>query len=127
MKKKVLLVDDEPDFLNTVKMRLEANDYEVITATNGKEALKKIQVEKPDAVLLDILMPKLNGLETLKRIRKKDKALPVFMVTAFSDEERFQQARELGASGFILKTSSLKKEIENLTRALRLAERYGER
>ncbi|MFH1046134.1 MAG: response regulator [Candidatus Omnitrophota bacterium] len=124
MKKKVLLVDDELDFLYTVKLRLEANDYEVITATDGKEALRKIKSDKPDAVLLDVMLPKLDGLETLKRIRKMDKTLPVFMMTAFSDESRFRQAKELGASGFILKTSSLAKEIENLTSALKLAEKF---
>ncbi|MBN3039125.1 MAG: response regulator [Candidatus Omnitrophica bacterium] len=105
-------------------MRLESNDYRVITATNGKEALRKIEEEKPDAVLLDIMMPGISGLEVLKRIRKKDKLLPVFMITAFSDEQRFKEARALGASGFIVKTSSLQKEVENLTSALRLIDKY---
>jgi len=69
-------------------------------------------------------MPKMDGLEALKRIRKKHKLLPVFMITAFSDEGRFKEARELGASGFIVKTSSIKKEIENLTRALQIAGKF---
>ena len=123
-KKKVLVVDDEPDFLKVITMRLKANNYEVITATSGKEALKKIKQEKPDAVLLDILMPKLDGLETLKKIRRQNKGLPVYIITAFSNKERFKLAKELKASGFIVKTSSLKKEVENITAALRVADKY---
>jgi len=124
MKKKILVVDDEPDFLKVITIRLKANNYRVITATSGKEALKKIKQEKPDAVLLDILMPKLDGLETLKKIRKQNKGLPVYIITAFSTEERLKLARKLNASGFIMKTSSLKKEVENITAALRMADKY---
>lgn len=123
-KKKILVVDDEPSFLEVIKMRLEANDYEVIIAANGKEALKKIEQERPDAVLLDILMPQLNGLKALEIIRRKDKDLPVFMISAFSDEKRFKLARKLKASGFIVKTSDLKKEVENITSVLRVADKY---
>ena len=64
-KKKILVVDDELDFLGVIKLRLEKNNYEVVTATNGLECLKKIKKDKPDAVLLDILMPKLDGLNTM--------------------------------------------------------------
>lgn len=124
MKKKILVVDDEPDFLEMVKMRLEANKYEVVTAVNGKEALKKIKEERPAAVLLDILMPQLDGLETLKRIRRQDKNLPVFMISAFSNEERFKVARQLKASGFIVKTSDVKEQLQTIASAIRLAEKY---
>lgn len=124
MKKKILVVDDEPDFLEMIKMRLEANKYEVVTAVNGKEALRKIKEERPAAVLLDILMPKLDGLETLKRIRRQDKNLPVFMISAFSNEERFKAARQLKASGFIVKTSDLKKQLRTIASAIRLSEKY---
>ncbi len=122
--KKILVVDDELDFLKMIKMRLEASDYEVITAANGKEALDLIKFRKPDAVLLDILMPGMDGLHVLKVIRSHDKALPVFMVTAFSNLERFEAANKLGASGFIVKSNDLKKEIENITSAITLSDKY---
>ena len=122
--KKILVVDDELDFLKLMKMRLEANDYEVITAANGKEALDLIKFRKPDAVLLDILMPGMDGLQVLKIIRKHDKDLPVFMVTAFSNIERFEAANKLGASGFIVKSNDLKKEIENITSAIMLSDKF---
>ena len=123
-RKKILVVDNEPDFLEVIRIRLEAEGYEVITAANGKEALSKIKRENPDAVLLDILMPKLDGLQTLKRIRKQNKNLPVFMLTAFSNGKRFKQAKKLKSSGFIVKTSSIKKELENITRILKLSDKY---
>ena len=107
-----------------MKSRLEANGYEVITASDGKEALDKVKRDKPDAVLLDILMPKMSGIEALKKIRKQDKKLPVFIITAFSNEERFKLANDLSASGFIVKTDDLKKQIENITSALSVADKY---
>ncbi|MDI6758876.1 MAG: response regulator [Candidatus Omnitrophota bacterium] len=123
-KKRILIADDEPDFLQMVKMRLETNGYEIITASDGKEVLDKIKADKPDAVFLDILMPQLDGLKVLREIRKRDKKLPVFMITAFSNEERFELANKLNASGFIIKTSDLSKEIKNITAVLDIASKY---
>jgi len=118
-----LVVDDEPDFLKMIKIRLEANDYEVIVATNGKEALDQVK-NNPDAVLLDILMPGIDGLEVLKRIRKTNPELPVFIITAFSNEERFELAKKFNASGFIVKTGDLGIEVENITNILRLSDKF---
>lgn len=123
-KKKILVVDDEPDFLKMIRMRLEASNYEIITAFNGGEVLDKIRTDNPDAVLLDILMPKFDGLKVLREIRRKYKKLPVFMITAFSNEERFELANKLNASGFIVKTSDLNKEVENITNVLGIANKY---
>ena len=123
-KKRILLVDDEADFLEVIKNRLEVNGYLVLTASNGKEALELLKKEKVDAVLLDILMPQMNGIETLKKIREDNKQLPVFMLTAYSDKINFGLANDLGASGYIVKTSDLQKEIENVNSVLRIADRY---
>ncbi len=117
-KRKVLVVDDEIEFLELLRLRLEANNYDVVTALDGDDAVAKVKKEKPDAVLLDILMPGMDGLEVLRRIRQEDNKLPVFMLTAFSSKERVKLANEFNASGFILKTSDLQKEIANITRAL---------
>ena len=123
-KKKILVVDDEVDFLEMIRLRLETSGYEVITALDGHEALDKVGTEKPDVVLLDILIPGLDGIEVLKQIRKKDKRLPVYIITAFSNEERFKLANKFDASGFIVKTNDLKKEIDSITSALGLAAKY---
>jgi DNA-binding response OmpR family regulator len=123
-KKKILVVDDEPDFLSLIKIRLEANNYKVITALDGASALEKIKNESPTAVLLDIQMPVMDGLEVLKRIRQVDSSLPVFMLTAFSNDVRFKLANKLNASGFIIKTSDLKEEVERIDSVLRLSDKF---
>ena len=117
-RKKILLVDDDPKVLEMIRLRLEESNYKVITASNGREALNELTREKPDAVLLDILMPELDGLNVLERIRKEDKALPVFIITEFSNEELPKLAKRLNASGFIVKTRDLKKEVESITNVL---------
>lgn len=121
MKKTILVVDDEPDFLEMMRMRLESDGYGVITAENGEKALESIKNNKPDAVLLDILMPGMDGIDVLKAIRKHDKKLPVFILTAFSNEERFKLANRFNASGFIVKTRDLKTELGNVEAALNIA------
>ncbi len=126
-KLKILVVDDEPEFVELIKMRLEDNGYDVVTAFDGKEGLEKIKSESPDAVLLDILMPGLDGIEALKKIRRSNKDLPVFIVTAFSNEERFEKARKHNVSGFIVKTSDLKQEVQNITNAIRISPLYKSR
>ncbi len=119
IKLKILLVDDEPMFIEMLKARLESLDCEVIIASNGKEALEKIERDKPDAVLLDILMPILDGMSTLEIIRKRDKNLPVFMMTSFSTEDRIDKAKMLGATGYLVKDGELKIEIEKMLGQLR--------
>jgi len=125
-KKKIMIVDDEPDFQELIKARLEANNYEVITASTGEEALQKISEEKPNAIILDVLMPGLNGMEVLEKIRQVNTRIPVFITTAFSSEERFKLANKLNATGFILKTDNLKEQLANIKEAITLAEKYKE-
>ncbi len=120
MKKlKILLVDDEPMFIEMIRVRLEANDCHVESASHGKEALEKTEGNSFDGVLLDILMPVLDGMATLEMLRKKDKDLPVFMLTAFSTQDRMSQASKLGATGFLVKDAELKTEIINVLKKLR--------
>lgn len=123
-KRKVLLVDDEVDFIEMFKTRLEADDFEVVTASNGDDAIKVFKNEKPDALLLDILMPGTDGLEVLRKIRLEDKHIPIFIITAFSNEERFKAANRFNASGFIIKTADLKAELDNIKNAIEIASKY---
>lgn len=82
--KKILVVDDEKDLVDLVKIRLEANKYEVVTAYNGKEGIKKAKDDKPDLILLDIMMPEMDGFMVIKELRKKEitKNIPIIIVTA---------------------------------------------
>ena len=123
-KKSILVVDDEPDYLVLLRRRLEEGRYRVRTANNGREALEEIRRERPDVVLLDIQMPEMDGLKVLEKIRRSDKRLPVFILTAFSNAERFGAARRKNASGFIVKTGDLSRQVKNITNALKLSAKY---
>lgn len=104
---KILLVDDEPDFLVPIAFWLNSKGYEVAVASSGEKALDMLKEKKPNIIFLDINMPGMDGLETLRRIRKSDKELSVIMVTAYADEEKFSQAKKLNTSGFFPKGGSL--------------------
>lgn len=84
MKKKILFVDDEDDIREVLQIRLESNGYNVVTAASGEEALEKVTSEKPDLMILDIMMPGMDGLTVLKTLRRGDANpnLPVIMLTA---------------------------------------------
>jgi len=105
MSKKILVVDDEPNIVKMVANRLKVSGYGVITATDGVEGLKKAQEAKPDVILLDILMPKMDGFHTLKKLKENiiTKNIPVVMFTAKGQGEDVEKAAELGAVDYIVK------------------------
>ena len=113
-KGKILLVDDEPSILKILSIKLRVSGYQIITALNGNEALKLIKSEKPDLVLLDVIMPGMDGFEVLQKLRVFSK-LPVIIVSA--RPEYSKQAINLGANAFISKPfdiDELLKKIEYL-------------
>jgi DNA-binding response OmpR family regulator len=103
---KVLLVDDELDFLELMKQRLESWGYEVATASTGNEAVKAVDKLTPQAVILDYWLPDLDGVATLKNIRKTDKDVPVVMFTAHPDEKVIKGTENLSLSAVIPKLSA---------------------
>jgi DNA-binding response OmpR family regulator len=105
---RVLVVDDEPDFIELLREFLTAKGYEVIAASNGEEGLRKVKEERPHLILLDVRMPKMNGLEVLKQVREIDHEVGVIMVTAVNEEETGRQALKLGAFDYITKPLDLK-------------------
>ncbi len=102
----VLLVDDEPDFLEVIQYTLEAENYNVITASNGKHAIELIKKDKPHIVFLDVMMPEMGGIETLQCIRSFDKNIPVVIMTGQDDEGVWKDATELNIDSFIPKGKS---------------------
>ena len=104
-KKKILIVDDEPDILRLISLRLRKLGYDVLTAVDGKEALDATRNENPDLVLLDLLIPFMNGAEVCEQI-KNDKTLkhiPIILFTAHSDTMTAEKAKKLGAEDYIIK------------------------
>lgn len=85
---KILLVDDDPDFVEATKVVLESRPYEVITAFSGEEGLQKAREEKPDLVLLDIIMPDIDGFQVCQQLKKDPQLsqIPVIMITSFSEK-----------------------------------------
>jgi DNA-binding response OmpR family regulator len=104
---RVLVVDDEPDAVELLQEFLTAKGYEVLTASDGEEALLQVKEHRPHLVLLDVRMPKLNGLEVLKRVREIDHEVGVIMVTAVNEEETGRQALKMGAFDYITKPLDL--------------------
>ncbi|MCK5837917.1 MAG: response regulator [Desulfobacula sp.] len=86
-KKLILVVDDDPDLVEAVSMKLEASEYRVAKAYDGEEAMEKIKEEKPDLVILDVMMPRKNGWEVCEEIKKSDalKDISVVLLTAVAD------------------------------------------
>jgi two-component system alkaline phosphatase synthesis response regulator PhoP len=108
----VLIVDDEVDYLALMQERIASWGYEVLLAKDGKEGLAAIKAQKPDIVVLDFLMPDMDGTAVLKEIRKSDKHLPVIMFTAYPDNQNIKAAQKLGVSAFIPKLSSYSSDIQ---------------
>jgi len=103
---RILVVDDEQEICNMLKKFLVKKGYEVYTANNGEDALSIIKKERPHIVLLDIKMPRMDGIECLQRIREIDKEVGVIMITAVKEEEIGKKAMKLGAFDYITKPLS---------------------
>ena len=105
---KVLVVDDEPAAVELLVEFLSTKGYEVLTATSGEEALRRVKEDRPHLVLLDVQMPKMNGLEVLRRIREIDPEMGVIMATGVNEEDVGRKALELGAFDYIVKPLDMK-------------------
>ncbi len=99
-KKRVLVIDDEPGILKVLSIQLKLHNYEVVTSTDGSKAIELVNTQKPDIVLLDILMPGISGLDVLKDLRERSQ-VPVIAFSA--DLKMVERAMSLGANGSISK------------------------
>jgi len=104
---RVMVVDDDPSTVELLQEFLVAKGYQVITAGDGAEALQKVKEERPHLILLDILMPKMDGLEVLRQVKAIDPTVSVIMVTGVNEEAIGRQAMDLGAFDYIVKPLDL--------------------
>ncbi len=104
-KKRILVVDDEQQLIKAVQIRLEQAGYEVISANDGMEALIKARRDKPDLILLDLMLPKMDGYKVSALLKRdeKYKNIPIIMLTARSQESDEKLGLEVGANAFITK------------------------
>jgi DNA-binding NtrC family response regulator len=107
-KSTILCVDDEPDILIVLSEYLSNEGFNVLTADSGDAALEIIKTQKVNLVLLDMAMPKMNGIETLNEIKKIKTDVPAIMITAYRDAEKVVEAFRLGAFDCIFKPFDLK-------------------
>ena len=113
---KILVIDDEPNIVQTLQDRLEMNDYQVVTAANGQAGLEKATSEQPDIVLLDVIMPIMDGLEMLERLRKNEATsnIPVIMLTARSQNQDVARANGFGIEDYVVKPFDLSELLEKI-------------
>jgi two-component system KDP operon response regulator KdpE len=116
--KLILVVDDEPHMVNFMRMNLELEGARVASAANGKEALERAREDMPDVVLLDIMMPKMDGFEALKQLRQFSQ-VPVLILTAKDDEDDRVRGLELGADDYISKPFSHRELVSRIRAVLR--------
>ena len=117
IKSKVLLVDDEEKFLNVLSQRLGTRGVDADTATSGEEALTKIRNKNVDVIILDVMMPGLGGIETLKRIRKENPEVQIIMLTGQGTVEKAVKAMKEGAIDFLEKPADIEKLLEKIEKA----------
>mgnify|MGYP001431650458 FL=1 len=118
MSVKLLLVDDDPDLLYTLQKYLQQAGYSTVTANNGRSAIHMFETEKPEAALIDVMMPELDGFEVVKKIRSIS-AIPIILLTARSDETDKIVGLELGADDYVTKPFSPREVVARLKAIMR--------
>lgn len=115
-----MIVDDEPGVVKMIRYLLEKNAYAVVSATEGEEGLKLALEEKPDLILMDIMMPTLDGNEVMKRLKTdgNTKAIPIIMLSALGQEGDVAKSLELGAVDYVVKPFHPQELLERLKKIL---------
>ncbi|MBC8473368.1 MAG: response regulator [Candidatus Omnitrophica bacterium] len=104
-KKRILIVDDEDDLRKMLKLRLQALDYDILEASDGKEGLDKARSEKPDLMILDLMLPKMDGYKVCRMLKfdEKFKHIPIIMFTSRGEDEYRATGKEVGADAYVQK------------------------
>jgi DNA-binding response OmpR family regulator len=125
-KYKILIIEDEPNMVMGLTDNFEVEGYEVVSATDGQTGLAKAMAEKPDLIILDIMMPRKSGLGVCKELRAKGYTMPVVMLTARGQEADKVIGLELGADDYVTKPFSIRELLARVKAVLRRVEGRGE-
>ncbi len=120
MSKKILIIDDEADFVETLSFSLESNGFEVVSAPDGPSGIEKLKNENPDLIILDLMMPGMDGCEVAKRL-KADKAtsgIPILMLTAAVTPDLKQKVCSVQAMDYVTKPCDLEELVEKIKKIL---------
>jgi DNA-binding response OmpR family regulator len=126
MASRVLVVDDDPTVSDVVRRYLERAEYEVVLAADGQGALDAVHAQRPDLVVLDLMLPGIDGLEVCRRLRRDDPNLPVVMLTALGDEADRVVGLSLGADDYVTKPFSPRELVLRVQSVLRRSSRAAE-
>jgi two-component system alkaline phosphatase synthesis response regulator PhoP len=126
MSKKVLVVDDEQSIVTLLQYNLEQAGFEVITANDGEEGMKKALDEQPDLMILDLMLPKMDGMEVCKQLRQQKMMIPILMLTAKDDEFDKVLGLELGADDYMTKPFSPREVLARVKAILRRTQLLNE-
>lgn len=118
MDTKILVVDDEPLYIRLLKVNLEPEGYQIVSAGNGEEALEIIAGEMPDLIILDVMMPKLDGISTCIRIRQFS-SVPIILLTAMGEEQDRVRGLNIGADDYVVKPFSATELVARVKAVLR--------
>jgi len=121
--KKILIIEDEPDLVKGLKLNLSDEGFDVDWAVNGTEGLRKAIEEAPDLIILDIMLPEMDGLEVCRRLRQKSINIPVIMLTAKGGEIDKVVGLEIGADDYMTKPFSIRELLARIKARLRHSER----
>ena len=126
--KKILIVEDEHDILQLVKLYVEKEGFRTVSATTGMEALRQVKQEKPDLIVLDLMLPEIDGIEVCKRLRSAPETamLPIIMLTAKAEESDTVVGLELGADDYVTKPFSPKTLVARIKALFRRLQRKPE-
>lgn len=118
--KSILIVEDEPDIIMLVKRSLKAHKFRILEAESGTSALSILETEKPDLILLDIMMPDMDGFEVCRRIKNDFglKSIPVVFLTVRNNQDDMERGRQAGAAGYFTKPFDPFKLSEEITKLL---------
>lgn len=119
MADKILLVDDEESIVESIEYALSQEGFDVVSAHNGQEALQKVQLEKPNLIVLDLMLPELSGLEVCRILRRERNETPIIMLTAKGEEIDRVIGLEVGADDYLVKPFSLRELIARIRALLR--------
>lgn len=123
MKKKILIIEDEEDLIKGLKFNLSDEGYEVDWAVNGVQGLHKALEEKPDLIILDVMMPEMDGFEVCRKLRHKNISVPIIMLTAKGEEIDKVVGLEIGADDYVTKPFSVRELLARIKVQLRRSER----
>ena len=120
--KKILIVDDEPNIVMTLEYTFKKNNFEVFIARDGQEALDILKTQLPDVIILDIMMPLVDGFETMEQIKRNEKLnhCKVIFLTAKNKENDIEKGLALGADAYLTKPFSIKKVVEQVNELLEI-------